>query len=439
MKKNMLYKASVLLIAAIMVLSILPAVSADEGKKLEEGYMRSATYVGTGEPDNNGKLLDTRDVDYEIKSVTENSGSFANAFYEDMVCWDPDWGGKPCGWSEFGGGDGYDGYDWCEWYYQSANCGPEMDPYQDEMIVTPAIDLTTYIDAELTFLTWNWGVYTGYMLDQHYYVLISDVGPTGPFDVIVDLAQDEPDHYYDYVTYDISSYVGGPVWIAFNLQADWGIGDGWINEWEVDDVSVDGEEMQMICDFYIADILNIPDGGFINSAPTEIEVLVGNAGLVPIGEVKKLVDIYEKICGETTTIFDDDMESYDPLTEDDNAVWTPIDNGDGDIFTLFCDEFHSPVQAYRNTLGQYRDPCADDTYLGHAADSGNDELVLDGCWNLRGAACGRISFWDKCTGEFFDGPSGLEAIDYGTIALSFDCGTTWTELPQSDFVAVDNP
>lgn len=432
----MLYKASVLLIAAIMVLSILPAVTASDKNKSDPDHLRSAVYIGTGEPNPDGKLTDDRIIAWDVASATENSESFAVAFYDDMACWTPDWLGAPCGWSEFTGGGGYD---WYEKYWESATCDPDVsDPGQDEMIVTPPIDLSTYVDAELSFLTWNWGFYPGYELAQHYYVLISTVGDTGPWDTIVDLAWDEGDHYYDVVTYDISSYVGGNVWIGFQYIADWAMGN-YVQEWEIDDVTVEGEEMQMICDFYISDILNIPDGGFINSAPTEIEVLVGNAGLVPIGEVKKLVDIYEKTCGETTTIFDDDMESYNPLTEDDNAVWTPIDNGDGDTFTLFCDEFHSPVQAYRNTLGQYRDPCADDTYLGHAADSGNDELVLDGCWNLRGASCGRISFWDKCTGEFFDGPTGLEAIDFGTIALSFDCGTTWTELPQSDFVAVDNP
>ena len=193
-----------------------------------------------------------------------------------------------------------------------------------------------------------------------------------------------------------------------------------------------------VCDLQIVNVNNIEDGATINSIPKIINLTVNNAGQVGIIDAKILVDIYEKVCGEITTIFDDDMESYDPLTQDDNVNWTPIDNGDDDTWTLYCDEGHSGSQAYRCTLGKYRDPCAEDTYLGHAADGTNDILQMDNPLPLWGAACTTVSFWHKCTGEYSTDENGVVTpIDFGTLEYSLDAGSSWIGVP--GFIAYDNP
>jgi len=184
------------------------------------------------------------------------------------------------------------------------------------------------------------------------------------------------------------------------------------------------------CDFAVE--INSPQG-MVNSMPKVINITYYNYGPVPINEVKILADVYKEIPGPTSTVLYDDIEGNVSLN------WTVIDNGDGDSWTVSDKRAHSGNHSFRCTAGADRGPGEPDTYLGHAADSGPDELILAVPANLDGAAYGILSFWDWCQGEYYVDDEGyIVPTDYGTIAISNDNGATWYYVDPSDFIAYQN-
>lgn len=434
-QKNEMYKAVVLLISAVMVLSVIPAVTSTDtswsNEFIDKEYEISDEFRYTG--DDEIRIVPDYLIADSIQTMDGSEGTFDQLFFEDF-----EGVGLPPGWANYDV-DG-DGYFWdCDWYpcfgYEGAGSASYINYVgpltPDNWLVTSLIDTAGYDTVELTFYTA--ALDPGYPAD-YIEVWISTTGNTpGDFTDMVYSYTEINDICKQHVV-DLSTYNGQAFNVAFRHcnSYDW----YWIL---LDDVEVTGNPAGVpYCDFWV-EILDMDDGP-INSLPTDITVLIGNDGPVDILEVKKLVDIYEKICGETTEIFNDDMEDYECFVDTNNENWTSVDNGDGDSWVLQEDCFHSPGQAYRNTWGKYRDPCAEDTYLGHAANSTNDELVLESCWDLAGAACAEITFWHETTGEYtFDGDGNVIPIDYGTVAISYDGGANWVELPISDFVAYNNP
>ena len=184
------------------------------------------------------------------------------------------------------------------------------------------------------------------------------------------------------------------------------------------------------CDFAVE--INSPRG-MVNSMPKVINISYYNYGPVPINEAKILADVYKEIPGPTSTAMYDDMEGNVSLN------WAVVDNGDGDSWTISDKRAHSGNHSFRCTAGADRGPGEPDTYLGHAADSGPDELILAVPANLDGAEYGILSFWDWCQGEYYVDDEGyIVPTDYGTIAISNDNGATWYYVSPSDFVAYQN-
>jgi hypothetical protein len=284
----------------------------------------------------------------------------------------------------------------------------------------------------------------GASANAHDYVKVSTDGGTN-WDIIGDLCVD-PEFEFPGATggpagagwqwfefpiiIDLSDYDNeASVMVAWNYQYD-GVPAAGI--WSVDDVLLEGDYSPPGgCDFDV-EIIDPEDGAHINSNSKLITVRVENKGPVPINEVKKLLDIYEMIPGATSEVCFDDFEGA--LT-----CWATVDNGDADTFTISDTRAYSGNYSYRCTAGIDRPDATQDTYLGHAAHSGPDELIMTCPQNLDGAAYGTVSFMHWAQGEYYIHVSGAAMpTDYGTVAVSNDGGGSWYELPHADFVAYDN-
>jgi hypothetical protein len=82
------------------------------------------------------------------------------------------------------------------------------------------------------------------------------------------------------------------------------------------------------CDFELVSINNFA-GGIINSLPQIINITIRNNGEVGIAELKLLADIYEKVCGPTTTICCDNIYDLCDWEAEAAADWSWVDDGDG--------------------------------------------------------------------------------------------------------------
>ena len=196
------------------------------------------------------------------------------------------------------------------------------------------------------------------------------------------------------------------------------------------------------CDFELVSINNIEDQ--INSFPKDINITIRNNGAVGIPELKLLADVYEKVCGPTTEICCDNVYDLCDWEDETAADWTVKDDGDGDSFVLqggSDNRWATNDQAWRNTMGEDRSFGGDeDVYLGLAADAvGYDELIwhCNDTNDVSGAACAEFSFQHWCEGEYGLIGGDLYPVDYGTLSYSLDDGATWTDIPISDFVAYD--
>jgi len=196
-----------------------------------------------------------------------------------------------------------------------------------------------------------------------------------------------------------------------------------------------------------------------NSVDKEFCINIANFGEIGIGELKLLLDLYKKVCGPSYTweipkydilkfpccgndypfYFPTEDEFGKPISKDD--AWFIQDDCDGDSWVLQAKDWYDNNQAWRCTKGEDRSYGGDeDVYLGKAqcATIGTYDNLTTPMFNIDGAACSTFTFWQWCEGEFTILEDGtVNPIDYGMLAYSLDNGTTWKELPMSDFVVYD--
>jgi hypothetical protein len=198
------------------------------------------------------------------------------------------------------------------------------------------------------------------------------------------------------------------------------------------------------CDFELVSINNVQPGP-VNSLPQIINITIRNNGEVGIPELKLLADVYEKVCGPTTEICCDNVYDLCDWEAEAAGDWSWFDDGDGDTFVLQGgpdNRWLTNDQAWRCTAGEDRSFGGDDdVYLGLSPGAVGYDMLEWHCLDsndISGAACATFTFSNWCEGEYwFDADDNLLPIDYGTLAYSLDGGMTWTELPISEFVAYD--
>jgi hypothetical protein len=314
-KKNIIYKAGVLLIAAVMVLSVLPAVTADTKPILPEQYNdRMEFFVATDEPisESASKLRYDPAVDPAITQETATvhldatpvgkidfeTGSFAPG---DII-WEQSVALSTESWTAGNINSAYDYAIIDNFWGLTAPIGTikltglsySGDPsghtfkftfYDDD----PTNQLTPPSNVVQTYTT---GILPAVYVDTYY------AGGTDPYDA------------YEW-TYELPvslNLAGG--WIQFECSGDtvymlnsitpvkdnfiWRVTDAGTAA-ETDDRAyklLEGEagiECPPGCDFQILEINGID--GVINSLPHIISVDIANIGDVPIDEVKILVDL----------------------------------------------------------------------------------------------------------------------------------------------------
>lgn len=460
-KKNIIYKAGVLLIAAIMVLSIIPAVTADT-KPDNTQYSSVQEYMdATNEPfsESASKLrkdpnepIDTQTsyaVPYIAGKIDFETGAFAPG---DILFHQP----------VFTPGE--------SWSFGNINSAYGYGLFENFWGVTESIGAIRFVGipfgGDPSAVSFTVRFYDDPITDhvnQPTDFVTGFTGLTGPGTFV--------DYYSGYLAFEWEIALPADVtlaegWIFIQQEVGdsvfWGNahgGDGYSYQLGAsvpqspDDRAltlIEGEggiECPPGCDFQILEINGID--GVVNSLPQIISIDIANIGDVPIDEVKILVDIYEKICGPTTELVCDDLEKdkYDPRFDSNNENWSvfddPADDADdlGDTWCLQQDDFHSADQAYRCTLGKYRSPGDDDVYVGRSEAIAPDMLT----WHpanvadktLSGAACATFTFWTKAIGEYYmDEDGNVIPIDYGTMEISLNDGASWIPIPE--FVVYNN-
>lgn len=449
-----IYKAGVLLLALMMVVSIIPAVTADDDADKAEmsPYIENENPQVGYEPRLIGYFTDPLPV-ADVTFGDGTGGAKSDVLFEQLCV-------GPSG----------------AWSFGSSDAGGDYTCFDNFWDLGGSIEQIIFV-----------GIPFGGMGETFNIRFYSD-DPTDytnePTDLVAEftgMTTDSEVFYDDYSGYYAYEY-------TITLPSAVSLDDGWISVQGVDNgntffwgnaVSGDGHSYQTLgtppqvtedramiligstgggpggdcipdaCDFYIDTINNVEDQGVINSLPDFINVTIGNNGDMPIWELKILADIYEKECGDSTIWCDDlEKDKYDPRYPDTWAenwsTWDdPADNDDdsGDTFVLQKDEFHSADQAWRCTAGKYRSTADSDVYVGRSEAIQDDYLE----WhpanvtrrNLVGAAGAVMTFWHKAVGEYATDEDGNAIpIDYGWIEYSLDDGATWTEVP--DFTAFDN-
>jgi hypothetical protein len=212
-----------------------------------------------------------------------------------------------------------------------------------------------------------------------------------------------------------------------------------------------GECIEDACDFELVSLNQAyMYEGKINELPQIINITVTNNGEIGINELKLLADVYKKVCGDTTTLYCDekyDLRYWETETAD---VFAIEDDGDGDSWVLQGGaegRWLTNNQAWRCTLGKYRSAGGDeDKYLGLCDTCvGYDNLTfspVDPAANeISGAACATLEFSHWCEGEYtFDDDGYVVPVDYGFISYRIDDGSgtvPWTMVNLTDFVAYD--
>lgn len=440
---NIFNKASVLLVALAMVLTVLPAVSADSDEAVIMPIFRT---------DPNFTPMDT---DPKISCTLEEAGSGSLL---TATGWNWVYGGawRRDPYSAVGltsGGTFYFGY--------TPDFTGDIGQTIDKVAIYDyaGIAMTATIRAGLTGAILATAAYTPSSVGWHELDLDTPVTITGNEALVVG------------VTHAASVYPAACDEGPSNPLGDWISTDGvtwdhlvnlaptlpytWLLEVNVgaggDDDDDDDECLPDQCDF---EILGFDDPynyhGLLNSFPKLIRIWVRNNGEVPISEVKLLADVYEKVCGETSTLWCD--EKYDLRFWEDEVVgvWEVGDDGDGDSFVLQGGpdrRWLTNNQAWRNTAGKDRSFGGDeDLYLGLDSGAvGYDTLTwapVDPDLNdISGALYTKLTFATWCEGEFtFDDDDNLVPIDYGFMEYSLDGGTNWIQLPltgDDSFIACD--
>lgn len=446
--RNNIYKAGVLLLAVMMFLSVIPAITADSND-VEAKY-------GIQGHDQTGVKMDYK-LKLNIGKLPYNTDGTLDVFSDDWITYN----------------DGYTetAYRWTSldpWQVAIELTDTELSGFRDQVVdeirfccgddtygfcvADYDIWISTVVEDPNTVTPIASGVSSGLGWDT-VDVPDTDIPDTGSLFVGISYS-----NYVDYPGSCDSSTSGTPERAGMIYNAGWtsllALGLPYINGLDVgvkgDNGPDPGECYPDACDFEVVSINNVLDESKMNSLPDYINVTIANNGMIPIGELKILADVYEKICGDSYEWCDDlEKDKYDPRFDSDNENWTtfddPADDADdeGDTFALQVDEFHSGSQAYRSTLGKYRSSYDEDVYIGRSAAIDDDALI----WHpanvtqrqLVGKAGAVFSFWHKATGEYTtDEDDNVIPIDYGWLQYSLDDGATWIDIPQSDFVAYDN-
>jgi hypothetical protein len=473
--KNKIYKASVLLIAAVMVLSIIPAVTADNGDqpRIEagpEGIFNPDPVINDMTPIRAPKL-----TGYRVPYADGTFGGSKDGYFEQVAddpsaSWSIGTSDESFGYKMYENFDGIDDPT-CIYYVEvevlCADIGSgwlQGDPVGMDLHVEIYDDgpapsnapPTNLVDSftldEGSDFTWDWTgkFYVGLETCRFYIPLPSEVQVTGGGGwICVQSATGSPynlawvsSHDGDLFSYQQGSTTPNTVYdraLYFEYHECGG---------------VTGDCIPDVCDFDIVgatfDGKDIEDEGKYNSLPHTIDIHMINWGEIPIYEVKLLADVYEKVCGDTTCWpWPINKDIYNPKYDDNNDNFTvyddPADDIDdlGDTFTLQDEEFHSGGLAYRCTHGHELYSGAADKYIGRSAAIDDDALIFAPAnksrVDLRDKACVEFTFWHKTKGEYsVDDDGNVIPIDYGFIEYSLDDGGSWVTVPLSQFVAYDN-
>ena len=331
-KKNIIYKAGVLLIAAVMVLSVLPAVSADTDEKpdVQVYESRLEQLIATDkdanifqnplDPTTNGVV---RMNPYVVGKIDFETGSFAPGdvlFYQPVMLPTESW--------TFGNINSAYGYGIYENFWGVTESIGSFkfvgipfggDPAGVSFTVRFYDDpITDHVNEPADFVTGFTGL-TGPGTFVNYYS--SYMAFEWTIDLPADVVLEEG---WIYITQEIgdSVYWGGSfVGDSYSYQTGASVPQT-PNDRSLTLLEGEGGiECPPGCDFQILEINGID--GVVNSLPQIISIDIANIGDVPIDEVKILVDIYEKICGPTTELVCDDLEKdkYDPRFDSNNENW----------------------------------------------------------------------------------------------------------------------
>jgi hypothetical protein len=477
-RNNNIYKAGVLFIAAVMVLSIIPTISADTGNNNREDF---ATATSMSEiPNNVINLNDIGTYGTTLSMVRipfeDSSPTFQGVIYDQLPIPDDSTGHGP--FSDAGSGGPYRCYDnfygvteditdvhwWglCGYGAGTPQPGDMFEiSFNDDAGGMPGAAVAVFTGAvgtEIT-ITGTGVLFWGYELFYFEMDLPTPVSMAegwvsfykttvnAQLFACIDALPGEGDGQFYHSPIGFQPYD-----LAFELTGGGG-GPG------PQDCIPDA------CDFEILNFNNFVPGP-TNSLPQYINITITNNGEIPIYEVKILADIYEKVCNpcdDCNCCFPIDKCHYNPKIDDNNCnftVWDcPDDDVDdlGDTWTLWTDEYHTADLSYRNTNGYLRYPGAADEYVGRTTQCPDDYLqwdpdcvppdcnplgdegCSDDCNDISGAACVKFDFWHKAKGEYMvDSDGYVVPIDYGYIQYSLDNGATFSDISIGDFVAYDN-
>jgi len=479
-KANILTKAGVLFIAAFMVLTVLPAVTADANVSIQdENVMARIDSPIKGKPFGVGTIVGDIQIDKGKGTFAQGPGAEGDVLF-DQICDD-----SSASWS-FSNIDESLGYGMFENFilnadapigkvtitglnlYHDGSTWVEIDPtlvafhmeFYDDPYSPQAVPTMAIAGSEFTIGTFEsivqfgaTGAYSGYTAWGWTFDLPSDVEVTGQEGWLYLGAQGclwGSSHVGDLFSYQVG---GSPPETEFDramtLYEGAGGGPG------------PGEDcIEDACDFAIwgfspefmamANYDPVLDAYYWNSLPKTLEVSVANRGEIGISELKLLADVYEKICGPTTEIWCD--EKYDIQLFDTSPTypytfenWVIEDDLDGDSWVLQGgpdNRWLTNNQAWRCTAGEDRSFGDDsDVYLGKndnpMAGGLYDTLITPG-FDIAGAACATFSFSHWCEGEYtIDDDGYVIPVDYGTIAYSINGGVNWTDVSLADFLAYD--
>jgi len=140
----------------------------------------------------------------------------------------------PAEWTVLNLGDDPNGdtWEWWEGYFGNmARCNDgSYDEYQDEWMISPAIDLTGAAGTELTFQHDMY--YWSYDTDPNYVMVSTTDTDPASFTPVWSIMYPDPDPNNAYEVIDLSAYDGETIYVAWVLQSTWG------EQWQVDNIAV---------------------------------------------------------------------------------------------------------------------------------------------------------------------------------------------------------
>jgi hypothetical protein len=484
-KKNILSKAGVLLIASVMILSIIPAITAENNSTdyvKEDLYSLSDRNIfepGSRNPNINkvtktiynnggfgGSFADPIIYDNGGSGLTQllscqlDTGAtpldsfFADDFEldEDALLTDIHWGGGFWNGNPINPSD-FRVYIWEDNGNQPA--GGPGDPSGAAIVTWDLLDVmgTVVLPGTTTFIDYEADLDPPFSLDggETYWLCIQSLEETFPqygWSATTGVTGNPGFFGSTYFAFPFwtpgASVFGAPTDCAFALTGIVGGDD------DDDDVEPCLED---VCDFEILDINQaFMYEGMINELPQIINITYRNNGEVGINEVKILVDVYEKICGETTEKYCDekyDLRYWEIETADNFTIVDDYPPED-DTWVLqggADNRWKTNNQAWRCTKGEDRSFGGDeDKYLGLADGASpfdTDDLIFDPvdpiCKNdIGGAACATFTFSHWAEGEYtFNSDGDVIPVDYGTISYCLNGSGIWKDIGINEFVAYD--